>query len=106
MFQSCVETISHGGVNNKINRSIDDKQGVVHACQTQIPVGRHKSVWTIKHLIHKKELSAVQDDSGDVTDEEHCDDADEDGCKIQLSTDSSVSGFLVSVPRTIYINKA
>ena len=66
--------------------------------QTQVPVCRHEMVWTLNHLIHKEELCAIEDNSGDVADEEHHDDTDEDSGQIQLSIDSPVGRFLMSVP--------
>ena len=44
--------------------------------QTQVPVWRHEVIRALNDLVHKEELCAVEDDPGDVADEEHRDDAD------------------------------
>ena len=71
---------------------------MVDTGQTQVPICRHEVVWTLNDLVHQEELRAVQDDPGDVADEEHHDNADKNCRQVQLSINSSVGRFLVSVP--------
>ena len=66
--------------------------------KTQVPVWRHEVVRALNDLVHQEELCAVEDDPGDVADEEDRDDADEDSGQVQFSIDSPVGRFLVSVP--------
>ena len=65
--------------------------------EAQVPVWRHEVVRALNDLVHQEELCAVEDDPGDVADEEDHDDADEDSGQVQLPTDSSISGLVVSV---------
>ena len=71
---------------------------MVDTRQTQVPVWRHEVVRALNDLVHQEELCAVEDDPGDVADEEDHDDADEDSGQVQFSIDSPVGRFLVSVP--------
>ena len=59
---------------------------MVEAHQTQVPVGRGEGDRASEHLLHHEELCAVEDDPGDVAEEEDHDNADEDCCPVYLTT--------------------
>lgn len=63
-------------VDDEVNGCIDDQEGVIDTRQTQVPVWRHEVIGALNDLVHQEELCAVEDDPGDVADEEHRDDAD------------------------------
>ena len=63
-------------VDDEVNGCIYDQEGVIDTRQTQVPVWRHEVIRALNDLVHKEELCAVEDDPGDVADEEHRDDAD------------------------------
>ena len=50
---------------------------MVEAGQAQVPVGGGKGGRAPEHLLHHEELGTVEDDPGDVTEEEDHDNADE-----------------------------
>ena len=66
--------------------------------QAQVPVWRHEVVRALDDLVHQEELCAVEDNPGDVADEEHRHDTDQNSGQVQFSINSPVSRFLVSVP--------
>ena len=51
---------------------------MVEARQTQVPVGGGEGGRAPEHLLHHEELGTVEDDPGDVTEEEDHDNADEE----------------------------
>ena len=70
---------------------------MIDAGQTEVPVGRSEGVWTGEECVQHEQLCTVEDDPGDVADDEHDHNADEDSGQVQLPTDSSISGLVVSV---------
>ena len=57
---------------------------MVEAGQAQVPVGGGEGGRAPEHLLDHEELGTVKDDSGDVTEEEDHDDADEDSGQVHL----------------------
>ena len=73
---------------------------MVEADQAHVPVGGAEGVWTPEHLLHHEELCTVEDDPGDVTEEEDHDNADEDGGQVCFTVSTLVS-LHVSEPADI-----
>ena len=63
---------------------------MVETGQTHVPCGGSEGVGTVEDVIHHEELGAVEDDPGDVADEEHHHDTDEHSGQVQLSSCCSV----------------
>ena len=63
---------------------------MVEARQAQVPVGGGEGGRAPEHLLHHEELGTVEDDPGDVTEEEDHDNADEDGGQVSLTTSTLV----------------
>ena len=64
---------------------------MVEAGQAQVPVGGGEGGWATEHIIHHKKLGTVEDDPGDVAEEEDNDNADEDSGQVYLTTSMLVS---------------
>ena len=71
---------------------------MVEARQTQVPVGGGEGGRAPEHLLHHEELCTVEDDPGDVAEEEDHDNADEDGGQVNLTTPTLVR-FHVGEPK-------
>ena len=97
MFEGLFEIISNRGVDDEVDGSIDDEKSVVDTGQAEVPVGRNEGVWAGEDGVQHEQLCTVEDDPGDVADDEHDHNADEDSGQVQLPTDSSISGLVVSV---------
>ena len=70
---------------------------MVDTGQAEVPVGRSECVWTGEDCVQHEQLDTVEDDPGDVADDEHDHNADQHSCQVQFSADSSVSGLVVSI---------
>ena len=90
LHQGLLELVPHGAVDQEVRRGIDDKQPVVETCQTEVPVGWGVGGGAPKHLLHHEELGTVEDDPGDVTEEEDHDNTDEDSGKVHFTVSSLV----------------
>ena len=63
---------------------------MVEAGQAQVPVGGGEGGGATEHIIHHKKLGTVEDDPGDVAEEEDNDNADEDSGQIHFATSTLV----------------
>ena len=70
---------------------------MVDTGQAEVPVGRSECVWTGEDCVQHEQLDTVEDDPGDVADDEHDHNTDQHCCQVQFSADSSVSGLVVSI---------
>ena len=70
---------------------------MVNTGQAEVPVGRSEGVWTGQNCVQHEELCTVEDNPGDVADDEHDHDADQHSRQVQFATDSSVGGLMVSI---------
>ena len=78
---------------------------MVEARQAQVPVGGGEGGRAPEHLLHHEELGTVEDDPGDVAEEEDHDNADEDGGQVNFTTSIFVC-FHVGEPKQKFpINK-
>ena len=97
LFEGFFEIISNRGVDDEVDGSVDDEERVVDTGQAEVPVGGNECVRTGEDGVQHEQLCTVEDDPGDVADDEHDHNADEDSGQVQLPTDSSISGLVVSV---------
>ena len=72
---------------------------MVETGQTEVPVGRREGVGTTEDLFEHEELCTVEDNSGNVADDEDHNNTDEDRGQVELPTDRPVGGLLVRVSK-------
>ena len=70
---------------------------MVNTGQAEVPVWRSEGVRTAEDCVQHEQLGTVEDDPGDVADDEHDHNADQHSREVQFATDSSVGGLVVSV---------
>ena len=99
MFEGQFKTIPHRGVDDEVYRGVDNEESVVDTGQAEVPVRRSEGVRTVQNLVQHEELSAVENNSGNVADYKDNNNTDQDSCQVELSTDSPVSCLLMRVSR-------
>ena len=75
-------------INDEVDRSIDDQREMIEAGKTHEPARRNKAGATGDEVICHDNLITVEDDTGDVTAEEHKHNTDDDNCQIDLLLDT------------------
>ena len=70
---------------------------MVDTGQAVVPAGRSEGVRTGEDGVQHEQLCTVEDDPGDVADDEHDHNADQHSRQVQFAADSSVSGLVVSI---------
>ena len=70
---------------------------MVDTGQTEVPVGGNECVRTGEDGVQHEQLCTVEDDPGDVADDEHDHNTDQHSCQVQFPADSSVGGLVVSI---------
>ena len=85
LSQSQFEVFPHGAVNKEVRGGVDNEEPVVEAGQAWVIVGGGEGGRAPEHLIHHEELCTVEDDPGDVTEEEDHDNADKDSGQVHLT---------------------
>ena len=72
-------------VDKKIDRGIENQREVIEAGETEEPGGRSEVWAAADEITGHDDFVTVEDDSGDVTAEEHTHDAEDDEGKIYFS---------------------
>ena len=90
MDQGQLEGVPHGAVDEEVGGGVDNEEPVVEAGQAQVPGGGGEGVGAPEHLLHHEELGTVEDDPGDVAEQEHHHNADEDRGQVHLTAPTLV----------------